>query len=174
MLSPILLGLLSAFWLASGVHKFVTRSRFIQTINEYKWIPKINHRVIVSALIFVELSIAFLLLVPVFQLSALALACAALLVYTCLIWLNIIADNNVLDCGCLFGNKQQGLSFALLWRNLGILLLHVVAATTIQPNSPLSFVDIFTGLIFGGMVLLLSIITQKLMHNQSHIKIIKR
>jgi hypothetical protein len=79
MLSPILLGLISAFWLASSVHKFLDRTRFTQTVSEYQWIPKINHRVLVSALILIELNIAFLLFFPISQLFALALACTALL-----------------------------------------------------------------------------------------------
>jgi hypothetical protein len=173
MLSPILLGLISAFWLASSVHKFLDRTRFTQTVSEYQWIPKINHRVLVLALILIELNIAFLLFFPISQLFALALACTALLVYSCLIGVNIIGGNKALDCGCLFGNKQQGLSFTLLWRNAGILLLHVFAAITLQPNSP-SPVDVFLGLFFGGVVLILSIISQQLIRNQSYIKTIKR
>lgn len=174
MLNLMLLGLLCAFWLASGAHKLLNRSRFTMTLNEYKWIPRINHTVLVTSLIFVELCIALLLLFPPSQLFALALGCAALLAYTGLIWLNIIAGNRALDCGCLFNTKEQGLSFILLWRNGGILLLHLFAFITLQPDSPSHPVDVFAGLLFGGVVLLLGIISQQLIRNQSHIKAIRR
>ncbi|MFT6896136.1 MAG: hypothetical protein ACJA13_000533 [Paraglaciecola sp.] len=172
MLSLMLLGLLCTFWLASATHKFLYRARFTMTLNEYKWIPNINHRVLVTGLILVELGIALLLLFPVSQLFALALACAALLAYTGLIWLNIIAGNRALDCGCLFSSEEQGLGYVLLWRNGGILLLHVFAVITLEPDS--HPIDVFTGLLFGGVVLLLGIISQQLIRNQSHIKAIKR
>lgn len=174
MLINLLLGLLSVFWLASAGHKLADVQHFTHTLGQYKWVIPIKPELLVAGVILAEVAAAILLLLSGYQLLALALAGLLLTAYTALIGLNIVSGNRDLDCGCLFGSQEQGLSASLLWRNAGILLLHLTAALSLQAGALTHTSDVLISLLFGAVVLLVGVIAHQLIRNQSHINALKR
>ncbi|MGY0576775.1 MAG: MauE/DoxX family redox-associated membrane protein [Paraglaciecola chathamensis] len=173
MLINLLLGLLSVFWIACAVHKLADLNSFTHNLKQYQWVPPIQRDILVIGLILAEALSAILLLLPAMQLFGLILACGLLLAYSGLIALNIYSGNQDFDCGCLFGSQEQRLSVSLLWRNAGILLLHVVAFFALQTATSRTS-DVLISLLFGAVTLLVGVIAQQLFRNQSHINALKR
>jgi hypothetical protein len=173
MLINLLFGLLCVFWAACAVHKLADINSFTHNLKQYQWVPPIHANVLVIGLILAEVICATLLLLPTFQLIGLLLAGALLLAYSGLIALNIYSGNQDFDCGCLFGSQEQRLSVSLLWRNAGILLLHVIAAIGVQFAAP-SASDVLISILFGAVTLLIGVIAQQLFRNQSHINAVRR
>tara|TARA_R110000737_G_scaffold97345_1_gene131470 strand:+ start:1973 stop:2497 length:525 start_codon:yes stop_codon:yes gene_type:complete len=174
MLTTLLLGLLSVFWIACAIHKLADINGFNHSLKQYQWVPPINHTILLSGLIVAETISAIFVVLPALQMLGLFIACSLLLAYSVLIALNILSGNRDFDCGCLFGNQEQRLSASLLWRNAGIFLLHVLAVIGLQSGTPIQTSDVLTSLLFGAVTLFIGVIVQQVIRNQSHINALKR
>jgi hypothetical protein len=126
-IDPLLVWIPSA-WLAAlfahaGVAKLLDRPLFLQHLGAYR-VPSRWQTPLQNGLPLVELGVAALLLSPWRALGA-ALGAALLLAYACAMAVHLRAGRR-LDCGC--GGAPLPLSWALVGRNVGLLVLTVWAS----------------------------------------------
>ncbi len=130
------------------IHKLTDFQTFRVTLSEYGLLPEALETPAASALIIVEAAVVAGLLVPVVRPFAAALGALLLIVYGAAIAINLMRGQVTIDCGC--GGPGHGLSWLLVWRNVGLVLLALIAGMTADGRG-LGLAD--------GTVLVLSVMT---------------
>ncbi len=126
----VLRGLISAVLAWAAWHKLRDVGGFRAAVEAYELVPPLWAVPIGAALIAAELGIAVGLWLPrVGSIAALA-AAALLLLYAVAIAVNLARGRRDLDCGCAGPAGRQPISWALVARNL---FLVIIAATAARP-----------------------------------------
>lgn len=142
---------LSLLFVAAALHKFGDVGAFRAAVADYRIVPEPFIAVVAVLLIGAELLLAAGLMATTGSAAA-AAAAGLLAVYTAAIGVNLARGRRV-DCGCFGPAARRPLGAALLFRNLVLLLLALVAGLSPAPRE-LLWVDTVT---IAGCVAMLSI-----------------
>ena len=124
----------------AATHKLRAPGVFKATMDEYQLIPEPISGLISSLLIAMELLAAILLLVPAARETGLVLVAVLLVVYTGGISINLLRGRRDIDCGCSGPASRHELSGWLVFRNL-VLLGLVLLALGWSAQRPLNWLD---------------------------------
>lgn len=116
-----------ALVMARGLwHKLSDHAMFRATLADYGVVPERLVPVTAAGLAAAEALIALSLLIPATRMGAAIAAALLLALYAWAIALNLRRGHVTIDCGC--GGPGHGLSWMLVWRNLGLMAVALVAA----------------------------------------------
>ena len=144
---------LSYLFVSGGYQKLTDIGRFHKTIAEYRVLPGSWSWVSARLLPVLELCAGIALLLPHFQVVALAVIGLLLIAYTGAIGINILRGRRDLDCGCAGPGGEQLVSGGLLVRN-GALLLLVLALSSSLVSQGISLNKIELSIALLGALLL--------------------
>lgn len=153
MIDPLLplvisVSLALLFFMASR-HKFESIPHFEAQLGAYKVLPPQLLPMIARVLPWLEMSLVFLLLIPLTRALAGSIAAALLVVYALAMAVNLRRGRGEIDCGC--GAKPQALSVWLLLRNavlaVGALIVAVPAIDRSLVVSDMVLVALFTAVL---------------------------
>jgi uncharacterized membrane protein YphA (DoxX/SURF4 family) len=108
--------------------KLLHRREFEGVVGAYRILPEGLARPASYALPVTELGLGVLLIVGVAARAAAGMAIALLLLFAWAMAVNLRRGRDHIDCGCGGGSQRQTLSWALVWRNLGLAGLASAAA----------------------------------------------
>lgn len=109
-------------------HKLADHALFRVTLADYGLLPEGAVATVAVLLIIAEASIAIGLVIPATRTLAALGAAALLALYAAAIAINLRRGHVTIDCGC--GGPGHGLSWLLVVRNLGLVLVAALAALT--------------------------------------------
>lgn len=152
----------SAAW-----HKLNDMSAFQHALRRYQIAPKGWITTLSLGVLGLEALTVALLVVPDWRLEGALVAMFLLASYTMAMATNLLAGQQLADCGCHFGSDKQPVSWYLVIRNV-ILILIVGVLILPAGTRLLTFLDFAT--ILFGVVLgpLLYAISNGLSNNQKH------
>ncbi len=101
-------------------------ARFRAAVATYRILPGPLVPVFAVVLVAAEVASAGLLLISPLRLAGALGAVLVLAVVSAGVWINLRRGRHAIECGC--GGPGQTISSGLLWRNLGLALLAVLAA----------------------------------------------
>lgn len=136
---------LAALLAAGAAHKLAHPARFFAVIADYRLAPAAFAPLIGAVVILVEGLVATGLAVPAWR-SLAAISCAGLmLAYAGAIAVNILRGRTLIDCGCSFGEAEQGARLTpwLIVRN-GVLAAAALVAAAAPAQRALTLVDVIT------------------------------
>lgn len=134
----------------AAIHKIKTPAIFISAIEDYQLIPSSLSSISSIGLIILELSSAFMVLIPYTRLAGLLIIAGLLSLYATAIGVNLYRGRRDIDCGCNGPATAQALSWWLVFRNLVFLGLVLLALAPSIERS-LNWLDLFT-IAFGVLV----------------------
>jgi hypothetical protein len=149
---------------SAATHKLRAPARFANQVEDYQLLPRSLVRPVARLLPFVEVAVAFALLVPASRGTA-ALAAAVLLAgYAGAISINLWRGRRDIDCGCAGPEQAQPIRPVLLARNAVLVSLALVAS--LAPLSrELGIFDSFVVIAASAVALLLYAAADGLMAN---------
>jgi hypothetical protein len=149
---------------SAATHKLRAPARFANQVEDYQLLPRSLVRPVARLLPFVEVAVAFALLVPASRGTA-ALAAAVLLAgYAGAISINLWRGRRDIDCGCAGPEQAQPIRPVLLARNAVLVSLALVAG--LAPLSrELGVFDSFVVIAASAVALLLYAAADGLMAN---------
>lgn len=149
---------------SAATHKLRAPARFANQVEDYQLLPRGLVRPVARVLPFIEVAVAFALLVPASRHAA-ALAAAALLAgYAGAISINLWRGRRDIDCGCAGPEQAQPIRPVLLARNAVLVSLALVAS--VAPDTrELGAFDIFVVIAASAATLLLYAAADGLMAN---------
>ena len=149
---------------SAATHKLRAPARFANQVEDYQLLPRSLVRPVARLLPFVEVAVAFALLVPASRGTA-ALAAAALLAgYAGAIAINLWRGRRDIDCGCAGPEQAQPIRPVLLARNAVLVGLALVAS--LAPHSrELGLFDSFVVIASAAVALLIYAAADGLMAN---------
>jgi hypothetical protein len=149
---------------SAATHKLRAAARFANQVEDYQLLPRALVRPVSRVLPFVEVAVAFALLVPASRHVA-ALAAAALLAgYALAISINLWRGRRDIDCGCAGPEQAQPIRPVLLARNAVLVSLALVAS--LAPHSrDLGVFDSFVVIASAAVALLIYAAADGLMAN---------
>ncbi|WP_271407887.1 MauE/DoxX family redox-associated membrane protein [Pseudomonas sp. Q1-7] len=149
---------------SAATHKLRAPARFANQVEDYQLLPRSLVRPVARLLPFVEVAVAFALLVPASR-SGAALAAAALLAgYALAITINLWRGRRDIDCGCAGPEQAQPIRPVLLARNAVLVGLALVAS--LVPHSrDLGLFDSFVVIASAAVALLIYAAADGLMAN---------
>jgi hypothetical protein len=140
---------LALLFFMAARHKLSDNRRFEAQLAAYRLVPDSVLGVTAKALPWLEMSLVFLLLIPITRPFAASVAAALLVIYALAMAVNIRRGRSEIDCGC--GDKPQSLSVMLLIRNAvlasGALLLVIPVIERSITTVDLLFVALFTAVL---------------------------
>jgi uncharacterized membrane protein YphA (DoxX/SURF4 family) len=131
----IIRGAFALLFALAGLEKFHDRATFRFQLEEYQLLPRQIIPFAAAGVIFTEIVIAVLLLLPN-SIYGVTMGAALLMVYGMAILVNLIRGRTWMDCGCL-GSTGEGLSYWLVTRNL---VLTATLLLLLLPVVPRAFV----------------------------------
>jgi hypothetical protein len=151
---------------SAALHKLRRPQVFASVLHGYALLPAWSTLPVGLLLGLLELLAAAGLLSVALRPFAAALAALLLLAYALVLWLSLRRGVQLADCGCHAGARQQGLSGALVGRNL---LLSLLALSLWLPPlvRPLGWLDALVGALALLLGVLFYQLANTLLANQS-------
>ncbi|NUT78500.1 methylamine utilization protein MauE [Pseudomonas sp. C1C7] len=113
---------------SAATHKVRAPARFARQLGDYQLLPEALVRPVARLVPFLELAIAFALLVPVSRHWAALSAASLLALYAAAIGINLWRGRRDIDCGCAGPDQAQPLRPVLLLRNSVLVALALLAS----------------------------------------------
>lgn len=164
LLQMVLAGAMALLFLGAAHYKRRDPARFRAQLAAYRLTPDGLVRPAASALPFVELAAALLLLPAATRSAGSVLAMGLLLTYALAMAINLRRGRRAIDCGC--GGPAQPLSWLLVARNLGLTL----AASLLLPGAASRTLHTVDAVLAVGLVVLLALTwatVEQLLRNSS-------
>lgn len=149
---------------SAATHKLRSPARFANQVEDYQMLPRVLVRPVARLLPWLELAIAFALLVPASRGLAAQGAMALLVGYASAIAVNLWRGRHDIDCGCSGPEQAQPLRPVLLLRNALLIGLAQVASLTPEARDLVAF-DGFVAIASSTAALLLYAATDGLLAN---------
>lgn len=158
---------LALLFFMAARHKLSDNRRFEAQLAAYRLLPDSVLGVSAKVLPWLEMSLVFMLLIPITRPFAASVAAALLVIYALAMAVNIRRGRSEIDCGC--GDKPQSLSVMLLIRNAvlasGALLLVIPVIERSITTIDLIFVALFTAVLAMAYLMV-----EQLVNNHSVLK----
>jgi hypothetical protein len=149
---------------SAATHKLRAPARFANQVEDYQLLPRSLVRPVARLLPFVEVAVAFALLVPASRGTAALVAAVLLAGYAGAISINLWRGRRDIDCGCAGPEQAQPIRPVLLARNAVLVSLALVAS--LAPLSrELGIFDSFVVIAASAVALLLYAAADGLMAN---------
>ena len=149
---------------SAATHKLRAPARFANQVEDYQLLPRGLVRPVARLLPFVEVAVAFALLVPASRGIAALVAAALLAGYAGAIAINLWRGRRDIDCGCAGPEQAQPIRPVLLARNAVLVGLALVAS--LAPHSrDLGVFDSFVVIASAAVALLVYAAADGLMAN---------
>ncbi|MBZ9781660.1 methylamine utilization protein MauE [Pseudomonas sp. REP124] len=113
---------------SAATHKVRAPARFASQLADYQLLPQGLVRPVARLVPFLELAIAFALLVPVSRHWAALSAASLLALYAAAIGINLWRGRRDIDCGCAGPDQAQPLRPVLLLRNSVLVAVALLAS----------------------------------------------
>jgi len=118
-------GAFALLFAVSAIEKSKAPKVFVLQLEQYQLLPKSLLAVTGASVILLELGVATSLVTPFYYYGVL-FGTLLLSVYAGAILINLLRGRTWMDCGCL-GTEGEGLSYWLVFRNLTLLAILLVA-----------------------------------------------
>jgi hypothetical protein len=170
MIDPILpLVFATALALLFGMaaqHKLgvLKNKRFAAQMQAYQLLPEVLVAPAARALPWLELGVAFTLLIPQTRPAAALLGAALLLLYAGAMAINLLRGRNDIDCGC--GDAPQKLSWWLVARNALLALFALLPLTPITARA-LQFTDFIFVVLLTLLLSIAALALDQLLRNHT-------
>lgn len=149
---------------SAATHKLRSPIRFANQVEDYRLLPGALVRPVSRLLPWLEMAVAFTLLVPVSRHVGGIAAALLLALYAGAIAINLWRGRHDLDCGCAGPDQAQPIRAVLLARNAVLVGLALVAS--LAPDSRgLGVFDLFVVIAASAVVLFLYAAADGLMVN---------
>jgi hypothetical protein len=104
------------------------RSRFVQSIEQYRVVPSVLARPLATVIIGVELGLALGLLVPTYRSFAAAFGIALLTLFVTAMGIVLLRGDKDVDCGCSLRRDLSPVGPTSLARSFGLILMLALIA----------------------------------------------
>lgn len=149
---------------SAATHKLRAPARFTQQVEDYQLLPQALLKIVARSLPWLEIGVAFALLVPASRPAAALLAAALLTLYAAAIGINLWRGRADIDCGCSGPDQAQPLRPLLLARNTVLVALALVAGIAPQARE-LGFFDGFVVIAASAVALFIHAAAEGLLVN---------
>lgn len=149
---------------SAATHKLRSPTRFANQLEDYRLLPGPLVRPVSRLLPWVEIALAFILLVPAARNVGGMAAAILLAVYAAAIAINLWRGRRDLDCGCAGPDQAQPIRAVLLARNAALVGLAMVASLA-PGNRDLGVFDLFVVISASSVILFLYAAADGLMAN---------
>jgi len=158
---------LALLFFMAARHKLSDNRRFEAQLAAYRLVPDSVLGVTAKALPWMEMSLVFLLLIPITRPFAGSVAAALLVIYALAMAVNIRRGRSEIDCGC--GDKPQSLSVMLLIRNAVLTSGAVLLVIPVIERS-ITTVDLIFVALFTAVLAMAYLMVEQLVINHSVLK----
>lgn len=138
---------------SAATHKVRAPARFSAQLQAYQLLPSALVRPVARGLPWLELALAFALLLPLSRTGA-AMAAALLALYATAMAINLWRGRKDIDCGCAGPHQRQPIRPLLLIRN-GLLVAVALLAAWQPESRALGLFDAFVVLAASAVALLI-------------------
>lgn len=139
---------------SAATHKVRAPARFSAQLQAYQLLPSALVRPIARGLPWLELALAFALLLPLSRTGAAWAAAALLALYATAMAINLWRGRKDIDCGCAGPHQRQPIRPLLLIRN-GLLVTVALLAAWQPESRALGLFDAFVVLAASAVALLI-------------------
>lgn len=133
--------LLANIFISSGVSKIMNFEKHIITIDNYKVLPQSLIPFLSKFEITIELFVSVLLYLGLFQKMAIMLMIFMLVVYSLAISVNLLKGRDDISCGCNGVIGDHRISWWLVLRNLGFVVLGIWILSGVNTHGNVDFLN---------------------------------
>lgn len=164
---------LAGLMVIAGLHKLRSPLYFGFVIDDYKLLPDSAGRLIVIPLGVLEVVAGIALCIPDSQSWGALLVAFVLSIYLVAIAINLLRNRRDIDCGCHGPFQQQPLSYWLLARNAGLVILALLVSIGAS-GRVLGWLDWWVSLCVLTCLSLLYITFEMLLRNSDGAQLVAR